>query len=132
MTISAEQKYLLNNRSGRVANKVQLGTLIESASVAGTSDIEDGAVTLAKLAPAVAPSHVVKFAGKHTTVGGAAAEAITVTGVLSTDIVIVSLQSGSTRTIVHAAPTSNTITVTFSDDPSTTHVVSYMVLRATA
>jgi hypothetical protein len=28
MTISTEEKYLLNNKMGKVANKVQLGTLI--------------------------------------------------------------------------------------------------------
>jgi hypothetical protein len=79
-------------------------------------------------------SHVVKFAGKHTTAGGSASEAITVTGVEATDLVFVVLETaGNTpRTILTSKATANTITVVFSGDPSTDHIVSYQVLRATA
>lgn len=106
--------------------KAYLDAGISSAQIAA------GAVTLAKLASGVSPSHIVKFAGKYTTLGGSATEAITVTGVASTDIVIVCLQAkGATpRTILTAAPTLNTITLVFSGDPSTDHIVSYEVLRA--
>lgn len=99
-----------------------------------TAKIANSNVTLAKLASGVTPSHVVKFAGKHTTTGGNATEAFTVTGVLSTDIVIATLQQkGSTpRTILTVVPTTDTITLVFSGDPSTDHIVSYMVLRAAA
>ena len=71
-------------------------------------------------------------AGEATTVGGAAAEAITVTGLATTDLVFVTIKTtGATpRTIVKATPTLNTLTVTFSDDPSNDHVVHYMALRA--
>lgn len=90
-----------------------------------------GTVTLADLAAGITPSHVVKFAGKHTTTGGAASEAFTVTGVAATDIVLVTIQTvgGTARTIVSAAPTLNTITIVFSGDPSTDHIVAYQVLR---
>jgi hypothetical protein len=96
-------------------------------SVAGA-----GSITLSDLAPGIAPSHVVKFAGKHTTVGGAAAEAITVTGVLATDIVLVTVQStaDAAKVLLSAAPTTGTITLTFDVDPETDFVVSYSVLRA--
>lgn len=167
MTISTEEKYLLNNRMGRVANKVQLGTLIGNAeSVAasevaltsahilvgnasniaadvalsgdatlantGAISIGAGKVLLAMLGTGVTPSHVVKFAGKHTTLGGSATEAKTVTGVATTDVVIATLQSatGTPRTLLTSAPTTDTLTFVFSGDPSTTHVVSYQVLRA--
>jgi hypothetical protein len=71
------------------------------------------------------------FAGTHTTAGGSATETKTLTGLLSTDIVIVSLrQKGATpRTILTAAPTADTLTMVFSGDPSTDHKVDYMVLR---
>jgi hypothetical protein len=79
-----------------------------------------------------AVSHVIVFAGEHTTVGGAAAEDITVTGVLSTDLVFVELKvRGSTpRTILTSATSADTITVTFSGDPSSDHELYYQVLRA--
>ena len=71
------------------------------------------------------------FAGTHTTVGGSASETKTITGLLSTDIVLVSLrQKGATpRTILTAAPTADTLTLVFSGDPSTDHKVDYVIYR---
>ena len=43
-------------------------------------------VTLAELSAGIAMSHIVKFAGEHTTVGGAATESITITGALVGDL----------------------------------------------
>jgi hypothetical protein len=128
MAITDDQKFLLN-RMNSVAQKVQLGDLIEAAEEGG---LANNAVSLEHLDSGIAPSHVVKYAGKATTAGGAAAEAITVTGVAATDVVIVTLQTeGATpRSIVKAVPSTNTITVTFSGDPSTDHIVAYQVLRA--
>lgn len=73
----------------------------------------------------------VVFAGEHTTVGGNAVEAKTVTGVSADDLVIATLHTGSgtPRTLLTSVASANTITFTFSGDPSTTHVVTYMVLR---
>ncbi len=167
MTITADQKYLLNNQMGKVGETVQLGTLIQNAesvtpgevaltsahllvgngsnvaadvavtgdvtiSNAGVTAIGAAKVVLAMLATGVTPSHVVKFAGKHTTAGGNATEAKTVTGVASTDVVVATLQSatGTPRTLLTTAPTTDTLTFIFSGDPSTTHVVSYVVYRA--
>lgn len=100
----------------------------------GTANIQDGAVTLAKLATAVAPSHIVKFAGQPTTVGGAAAEVITVTGAAATDLAFVQMVDDGTNnvTIVNAVVTTNTLTVTFSGDPSSDTVINYQLLRATS
>jgi len=158
MAISDSDKYILNNLAGLYPT-VKLGDLIEAAEEGGLADdavttakIEDLAVTTGKLAAdavtnakvadgaisvehldsGIAPSHFVKFAGEATTVGGAAAEAITVTGLATTDLVFVTIKTtGATpRTIVKATPTLNTLTVTFSGDPSNDHVVHYMALRA--
>ena len=88
---------------------------------------------LASIQAAVgAPTHYVKFAGTHTTVGGAAAEAKTITGLLSTDLVFVQMkaQGASPQTILKAVPTADTLTVTFSANPSSDHVFYYQVLRA--
>lgn len=74
----------------------------------------------------------VVYAGEHTTVGGAAAEAITVTGVLATDLVVAVLKQvgASPQTILTSVPTADTVTVTFSADPSTDHIITYIVYRA--
>ena len=99
-----------------------------------SSQIAAGAVTLAKLASGIAPSHVVKFAGTFTTAGGDASETITVTGAAATDIVQVMVKTagGTPRSIVAAAAATNAINVTMSGDPSTDHVLQYIVLRAAA
>lgn len=77
------------------------------------------------------PSHYIAYAGKHTTLGGAAAEAITVTGALATDIPIVIYHTtNDTDSILKVVVTANTLTVTCSADPSTVHGFSYMLLRA--
>lgn len=89
---------------------------------------------LANLATAVAPSHVVKFAGTKTTVGGAASEDFTITGVAATDLVFLEMKTlgGTPRTILTSVTATNKITVVFSGDPSSDHVFYYQVLRATS
>lgn len=79
------------------------------------------------------PSHYVAYAGSHTTVGGAAAEAITVTGALATDVAIVNYGvTDDTDAICKAVLTANTLTVTASADPLTAHAFNYAILRAYA
>lgn len=77
-------------------------------------------------------SHHIVFAGEFTTAGGDADETISVPGMLASDLVFVTLQTaGSTpRTIIDAAAAADQIDVDMSGDPSTDHVLSYMVLRA--
>jgi len=72
------------------------------------------------------------FAGEHTTEGGNAAEAVTVEGVKASDLVLATPHTagGTARTLLTAVATDDTITFTFSGDPSTTHVVTYVVYRA--
>lgn len=69
-------------------------------------------------------------AGKHTTVGGAAAEAITVTGVTANDIAFACYStSNDTDVISDVLCSTDTVTVTCSADPLTAHVIDYVVLR---
>lgn len=100
----------------------------------GATTIQAGAVTLGKLASAVAPSHVVKYAAQVTTVGGAAAEAFAVAGLLSTDLVFCQVKDdgSSNVTILYAVPTADTLTITFSANPGNDTVVYYQALRATS
>lgn len=149
-------KYIpaLNGGGANGSELIQLGDLLEAAASIITADIADAAitaakiasdavttvkilnanVTLAKLASGIAPSHIVKFAQSYTTLGGAAAEAVTIAGVAAGDIVSATLrQKGATpRTILTAIPTTNTVTLTFSGDPSTDHIVDIVVHRASA
>lgn len=99
-----------------------------------TVKIAAAAVTLAKLAAGITPSHIVKFAGTFTTAGGDANESIAVTGALGTDIAIVTLKTkgASPVTILTAVAATDAITIVMSADPSTDHVISYMILRAAA
>ena len=159
MAISTEEKYLLNNKAGRVANKVQLGTLIQNAEsgglaagAVGTTELAALAVTTAKIAAdavdntkladasvsteqldsGITFTHRVVAAGKFTTAGGDANEQITAAAVVATDVVLVSLQDqgGTPRTILTAKAGTGVIDLVFSGDPSTDHVVCYTALRA--
>jgi len=93
-----------------------------------------GKVLLADLDSGIAPAYVVKYGGTFTTAGGDAAEAIAVAGVAATDVVMVSVKTaGATpRSIVAATAATNAINVTMSGDPSTDHVLQYVVYRAAA
>lgn len=77
-------------------------------------------------------THYVVAAGTFTTAGGDAAESIPVTGITASDIAVCQLATeGSTPVTLDAAiATTNAITVTMSADPSTDHVISYVVYRA--
>jgi len=72
------------------------------------------------------------YSGTFTTAGGDASESISVSGVTSTDVVAVTVKTagGTPRSIVAAAAGTNAIAVTMSGDPSTDHVLQYIVFRA--
>lgn len=76
------------------------------------------------------PEWDIVAAGSHTTVGGAAAEAITVTGALAGDIALV-VYGGTddTDVIRQAVVTADTLTVTCSADPLVAHIIHYVILR---
>lgn len=103
-----------------------------SGSQAAT--IAVGAVTKAKLATGVKASHMIMYAGQPTTVGGAVAEAFTVTGAAATDYAFVQVVNNGTNnvTALQAVVTLNTLTITFSGDPSSDTVINYQIVRATS
>jgi hypothetical protein len=111
------------------------GALTIAANAITTAKILNANVTLAKLAAGITPSHIIKFANQVTTVGGAAAEAFTVTGaVAATDRAFVQVVNDGTAnvTVLQAVVTSNTLTVTFSADPGNDAVINYQIIRAAA
>lgn len=77
-----------------------------------------------------AATHTIAFASSTTTAGGSAVEAITVTGVLTTDIVIAVQSTKDSQTLEFCVATADTISCTFDADPSTDEIISWMVLRA--
>jgi hypothetical protein len=77
------------------------------------------------------PSHYVAYAGVHTTTGGSTSEAITISGVTSSDVAIVTYAgTDDTDTILKSVLTTDTLTVTMSADPGATHKIAYVILRA--
>lgn len=90
-------------------------------------------VAYAVFAPAgrAAAAYRIAFAGQHTSTA-VAANAVAITGALATDVAIAQVGTkGSTpRTIVSTLMSAGVMTITFAGDPSTDHVVPYMILRA--
>lgn len=111
-----------------------VGGTVTAGSITAT-ELASGAVTLAKLATGITPSHVIKFGGQKTTVGGAAAEAFTITGaVAATDFAFVQIVDNGTSnvTALQAVVTTNTLTVTFSGNPGSDTIFNYQLIRAAA
>lgn len=114
------------------ATIVASGALTIANNAITTAKILNANVTLAKLAAGIAPAGVIKFMGQATTVGGAAAEAITVTGaVAATDRAFVQVVDNGTNnvTVLQAVVTTNTLTITFSADPGADCIVNYQLIR---
>ena len=114
------------------ATIIASGALTIANDAITTAKILNANVTLAKLAAGITPSHVIKFADQVTTVGGAAAEAFTVTGaVAATDRAFVQVVDNGTNnvTVLQAVVTANTLTVTFSADPGNDAIINYQLIR---
>lgn len=124
---------ILVGSAGNVATAVAV-TGDVTITNAGVTAIGAGAVDLAMLSTGITPSHVVKFAGQPTSVGGAAGEAFTVTGIAATDLAFVQIVSNGTNnvTVLEAVCTLNTLTITFSGDPGADTIFNYQILRAAA
>jgi hypothetical protein len=117
------------------ATIVAAGTLTIAANAITTAKILNANVTLAKLAAGITPSAIIKFNSQVTTVGGAAAEAFTVTGALAaSDRAFVQVVDNGTNnvTVLQAVVTNDTLTVTFSADPGNDAVINYQIIRAAA
>lgn len=125
---------ILVGSAGNVATAVAV-TGDVTISNAGVTTIGAGAVDKAMLAATVRPSHMIVFADQLTTVGGAAAEAFTVTGaVAATDRAFVQMvdQGTNTVTALEAVVTNDTLTVTFSGNPGNDAIFNYQIIRATS
>ena len=127
------------NTAAVTAGKIATGGVSASnqfgSGVVDTTALGANAVTLAKLATGITPSHVVKFAGKITWSGSGASLATTISGIVSTDIVICTIQTAPTQAayLVSAAPTTDTLTITLSAaNTGNNAVIGYMILRAAA
>jgi trimeric autotransporter adhesin len=123
---------ILVGSAGNVATSVAMSGDV-AISNAGVTTIQDSAVTLLKLDSGISPSHVIKFGGQRTSVGGNATEAFTVTGaVAATDLAFVQIVNNGTGnvTALQAVVTNNTLTVTFSADPQNDTVFNYQLIRA--
>lgn len=116
------------------ATIVASGALTIANDAITTAKILNANVTLGKLASGITPSHIVKFAGQPTTVGGAAAEAFAIPGVLATDLAFVQIVDDGTAnvTALQAVCTVDTLTVTFSANPGADCIFNYQILRAAA
>ena len=105
--------------------ELSIGELTVDKILAGDNGIQIGGVLA---------SHVVVAAGEFTTLGGDAAERIVLADVVATDLCHVSLHTkgASPVTILTAVCGAGDIDVVMSADPSTDHVLTYSVLRATS
>lgn len=125
---------ILVGSAGNVATSVAMSGDV-TISNAGVTAIGANKVVLAMLAAGITPAAVIKYFAQYTTTGGAAAEAITVTGaVAATDRAFVQMVNNGTNnvTIVDAVVTTNTLTVTFSGDPGADTIINYQLIRAAA
>lgn len=123
---------ILVGSAGGVATSVAMSGDV-TISNTGVTTIGAGAIDLAMLSAGITPSHVVKFAGQLTTVGGAAAEGFNVPGALAAgDLAYVQMvdQGTNTVTALIAVVTNDTLTVTFSGNPGNDAVFNYQILRA--
>lgn len=103
-----------------------------NADAVDNSKLADDSVSLEQLDSGIEFSHRVFAAGEFTTAGGDTAESITVAGALATDLAVVVLKTpgAAPTTVTAAAAASGAINVTMGADPSTDHVLTYMLLRA--
>ncbi len=110
------------NRDIEVTGDITTENLTASAALSGAS-LSVNSKSL---------SHVVVYAGQATTAGGAAAEDVTVTGALSTDIAFAVIEDNGTNnvTLLQTLADNDKLTLTFSADPGNDAVVNYQVLRA--
>lgn len=74
-------------------------------------------------------THLIATSGSFAT--GDTSKAITVAGVLETDLVIATINGGNTNgvSIEDARPTANTVTITLTGAPGATTPVAILVLR---
>lgn len=119
--------------TGVAVDSTTLGTFT-GATIPDSQTIKAAFQALETAMEAQKPSHIVKFAGKHTVTAGedpVESAVITVTGVAATDIVVANFEvaaAGSIVTALVATPTLNTVTI--SGTLTENDIISYVVYRA--
>jgi hypothetical protein len=82
-------------------------------------------------AQAIGFSHKVVYAGTNACGNATATTTITVTGVLATDLVLITFKvNASSRQVLTVVPSADTITIVASGNTANTDYVYYAVLRA--
>lgn len=137
----ASAHILVGNASG-IATDVALsgdatldntGALTIANSAISTAKIAANAVTLAKLAAGITPSHIIKFSGRITWSGSGASLTTAVAGVLATDQVVATIRTAPTQAAYIASASTNTDQVILALSAANTSndaVITYSVSRA--
>ena len=88
---------------------------VEDDKTRGIASIADNSITLAMLVAIISPIRIVKLSGTITWSGSGATLASSVSGALSTDIVMATITVKPTQAayLVRAVPTTDTITFEF-------------------
>ena len=99
-----------------------------------TAKIANANVTLAKLAAGIAPAFIVVAAGSASLPNAAATSDVTLSGLVSTDIFIVTPSVMGTKTTALQAlyKSATAMTITSSANTATNDKAFYLVLRAAA
>ena len=128
MAISNKLKYKLDHFCS-LFRKAGVGTVLQGLQTS-VATAESDITALEALTNGIEIVHT----SLTTTAGGAAAEAITVSGVAATDVALAVIKDDGTNnvSIVSVACTTDTVTVTFSGDPSSDAVINLIVLRPSA
>lgn len=106
------------------------GTVTLTLSADPSTDAIMSGIVVRPHSTSDAATHEIAYAVSTTTAGGAAVEAITATGVLSTDIIIAVQSTKQAQTLEFCVATADTVTCTFDADPGADEVISWMALRA--
>ena len=108
---------------------------VEDDKTRGIASIADNSITLAMLVAIISPIRIVKLSGTITWSGSGATLASSVSGALSTDIVMATITVKPTQAayLVRAVPTTDTITFELSAaNTSNDAQISYVIFRATS
>ncbi len=117
--------------TGVAAEAVNLGTFTGS-TIPDNQTVKAALQAVETAYEATKPSHIIKYAGKHTVTAGedtAEAVVLTISGVAATDLVFAQFEvADATSVILKVAPTTNTVTVTGTLKEN--DIIVYQVIRA--
>lgn len=120
---------------GNIVSPSNVAGTIAAGGISSAGMFAAGVVNLAALAAIIAPTRIVKLSGTITWSGGGVILTSSVSGVLSTDIVMATITVKPTQAayLVRAVPTTDTITFELSAaNTSNDAQISYIIFRATS